>query len=314
MPIIRIKEKSGGTFSGNPDTQMYILPNGKPVRLDSPEGRAAIETMSGRVVNKNELSEVTSPTFTYRDFSDPSRPEGVVKQGGGETVGLYGDARKSYLTQRAKDVANQQYTAQQNAYLQAQRQAAQRQGQEFGNRLFYDGALGRVDAERSKEQDDILSRRQGNLQGLESQDNQALKESTFRDFNNQSVAANRNLQGNLNRSGIRGGAAVAAQNQLAEQQAKQAGQLGQDLLVKNVDYKNRALDAYENTYGGQRTDIYNRQLQNLSQKNKELQGRASSELGFIGLDAATQGQIQSKILGSETADSIKNSGGGGGKK
>ena len=179
------------------------------------------------------------------------------------------------------------------------------------NNQFY--KAGAVDASMTPEMIDILKRRQDSLGGLSAVENQAAREEAFQGQNRSSQLASRALRAQLGASGLRGGAALAAQTELAKNQAAQGIDLERRLLLDNVNLKNQALGKYEETLGSQRQDLLNRQQLNTGRLDLMKQGQIGSKLGFAGLGSADRTAAENRILAEKGLDAIQKSGGGGKK-
>ena len=99
--------------------------------------------------------------------------------------------------------------------------------------------------EVSPEAQDVLARRQAALPGLTSPENTALWESMTRDLNKEFGGGVRAISGAQAARGQQGPTTTNAYRSLINDFSTQKSNAAQDLLVKNVDIKNRALSDLE---------------------------------------------------------------------
>lgn len=98
--------------------------------------------------------------------------------------------------------------------------------------------------------DSLLGMRQGRLGGLDAAENQALKESLFRDINRQRAGAMRDV---ARTPGLGAGASFAQRRALERDFGNQAVDANRQLLLDNVGIKERALDSLQNTVGARQS-------------------------------------------------------------
>ena len=190
-------------------------------------------------------------------------------------------------------------------------------GKDFFQSLYNSGegaigktAFGNVRQERSGDLADILQRRRDALGGLDSTEGNALREASLRGLTSQQQSSARNLRGSL--GNLRGGAAAAAQADLANQGQNQRAQMEQDLLLQNVNIRNQALNDFEGTLSRAEQDELSRQQYNQAQAAREMSARGGAQLGFANLGQAERNQLFGQINAENQADATRASGGGGG--
>jgi len=152
---------------------------------------------------------------------------------------------------------------------------------------------------------DILSRRRAALGGLEAPEAQALREQALSGIRSQEATRLRDIRGEIGQ--LRGPAAIAAQQSIRGEAGQQISDLEQQLLIRNIGERQRALGEFETSaLGAQAFDV--------SQAQRELATRTGGALGFAGLGAAERGEVSGLLGGEEFARAIESAGGGGGKK
>lgn len=162
----------------------------------------------------------------------------------------------------------------------------------LGKSVFGDGSLGRVDASRPSEVQDLINQSLGianfygpggqkrsadtqdyvarlkaSLEGYTAPELQAQRESMNREINSQYKGAEASLGRNIARSGIRGGVAGALYEDIANKSAHQKAQNEQDIYIKNADEKQKRLT----TYGGELSGIEGTEYGRMMDTNKYAQ-------------------------------------------
>lgn len=227
----------------------------------------------------------------------------------------------------------------------AQRKAGMDEGRKMGEEFFAKGSLGRVDEKRAQEikdliaargsqakvagqrstgMQDIVARRQQALQGFSPAELQAMKEQQQGALNAQNQLAQRQMRAQQASSGIRGGAAMAAQSALQQNAQREMARGARELALQNIGQKEKALGSYESTLGGQeqsefqrqqmaqkaleditggaRADELKRQTFNIGQGTQEKMGKLASILGMAGLSSQEAAAAAQQALGSQQLD------------
>lgn len=188
-------------------------------------------------------------------------------------------------------------------------------GNAINNIYLKPGALGRVDtalpggdqslkrysglhdqyAMRDPMQSDVVDRLKGGLEGYTSEQNQAQREQMMRGLQSNYATSSSNLARAQARGKVYGaaGAAQAANLETSTQNSK--NQLDQDLMVKNIDEKQRRLTEY-GQYGrqlneeeyGRRADINKNYADEESRLRQEELDRQKINLGQANAETAAQ--------------------------
>lgn len=204
---------------------------------------------------------------------------------------------------------DRQEQARKDAYYNQQEQRKQQQnaaaraadlakGQARGEQIFGNQALGRVDASRSADMQDVLARRKANLGGYTPEEQQAMREQNMGSILASQKMGARDLARQQARSGVRG--ALAA-NQMQAQNLASQGQLAdqeRQLFLQNIANKRDALGQYEQSAAGMEKGEFDKQAFNLGQGEKELQGKLSTEFGYGGMGAQDRAAALQSVLGS----------------
>lgn len=221
------------------------------------------------------------------------------------------DLRKKKMDQQL----DEEFLQRQQQRIQDARKQYMEEGRGVANDLYSDVKRDRrlLSETASPEMQDILARRKVGLSGLSAEENQALREDTFKDLQRDQDTASRAARANLASTGVRGGAALAAQVELAKNNAAQAVDLNRKLMLDNVNIRNNALNAYEQTYGTQRQDLLGRQTYNINRRDTFAEKKAALPLLYAGLGAGERGEALSQLLGEKGIDAAKKYSGGGKK-
>lgn len=160
------------------------------------------------------------------------------------------------------------------------------EGRARGEEIFKEGSLGRVDEAV------MLARKQQAEQGFTDQENSALRDNQM--AARQALGADaRNQRIMMAAQGVRGGRAAALGSKLAAEQGAQAVNSERELFLKRLDAKRGGLDKLDEA-----------QRYNIEQKNKEITGRLTTELGYGSLGAADRGQSQMASVGAQQAQAM----------
>lgn len=188
------------------------------------------------------------------------------------------------------------------------------EGRARGEQLFGTGQLGRVDATRSGDVQDIIARRKAFLSGFSPEEMNAQRDQ-FTEGNDRSVEMNlRRLRGENARAGVRGPVATA-QAATALRAGSDAEATNQrEIFLKNADAKRGALGDYEKSVSGAEATDLDKQKFNLGQMLKEKYGVAGTELGYAGLGAGERGQVLSQLLSEDQSAATIKAAESGGKK
>jgi len=218
-----------------------------------------------------------------------------------DRLGIKRGTSAANAEQLRNDTRNNQLDAARSQTLLNQtrtdRNADMAAGRQRGEEIFGNQALGRVDANKSAEIQDILSRRQANLDGFTPQEQEAMRDQNMRSIVQSQQAGSRDLARNQARSGVRGGLAAAQQQSFQAATQGQIADQERQLFLSQIGQKRDALDRFE---GSQRTteqDLLGRQQFNLDQGAREKLGALSTELGMGSLGAAERASIMQQVLG-----------------
>lgn len=183
-----------------------------------------------------------------------------------------------------------------------------KKGQELLGKDFAEGNLGRLEEAPSADITSIVEARRQGLKGLSSEENQALRERASQGIDRGTQTALRQLRGIQGASGVRGATASAqAGRQLSAGQAAKA-QTERDLLIRNVEERQKGLEAFESTVTGTEEAKQQRELFNIQQRKSEIAGRQTAGLGFAQLGVTERtGASAANVAAASAA-------GGGGKK
>lgn len=210
------------------------------------------------------------------------------------------DAEKKKLKDRQQGY--QQQAAAKLAQAQAAREADLTKGRARGQELFADKSLGRVDQDRSAEVADIVARRKANLAGFTPEEMNAMQSNQVQSINQANQGQNRALMAAQARSGVRGAAAIAQQQQALKAQSAQRADLERNLFLENMNQKRSALGEAERSIGGARADELARQQFNLAQMGKEKAAQLSTELGYGQLGAGERSAVMQSMAAQEGGD------------
>lgn len=241
--------------------------------------RGYVKSLTGGALNPvvKYASDRTGLTDKMNDYAD--NISGNAGKGGGYVVPASmqaeADRAEMYRQQREQDLAA---------------------GRKRGEEIFTEGSLGRLD-------DMVMNaRKQQAEQGFTTNETNALRDQNLAALNQQNAGAARAARIQAAAEGVRGNRAVAMNNKLAGEQSAAAANNERELFLKGVEARRQGL-----------TDLEAAQKYNQEQKNRELQGRLTTELGYGGLGAAERGAAIQAIVGQQQAQAAANSGGKGKK-
>lgn len=199
------------------------------------------------------------------------------------------------------------------AKVRAAREEDLAKGRTRGEEIFGKDALGRINAGRSADVSDIISRRKANLNGYSAEEQNALKEGALNNIDQNAQTATRGLATQQAKYGVRGAPAAAQAAKLLTEQSKQKADQERELFIKNIDFKRAGLDSAEKSITGAEATETGKEQFNIGQANKETFGKLSTELGYGSLGAGERAGIMQGILGEKQADAAKNMANGGKK-
>lgn len=164
-------------------------------------------------------------------------------------------------------------------------------GKEFGAEFFAEGALGRLDTERSPEIQELLDLRREQLAGLTPEEERQLREKAEIDANRAAQQARRNLIKRLAQTNQRGAVAAGLLGDIDRERLRAQRGITADVFSENIDRRRQALQAFEQLTTGQQAFERAGQVFNLGQLGAEVAGRAGAAAQGIGLFAGIgQGQ------------------------
>jgi hypothetical protein len=170
--------------------------------------------------------------------------------------------------------------------IKQERTADLAEGRARGEEIFGNDALGRVGTDASPEMQDIIARRKAMLSGYTPEELEAQK-SIYTTPAQQALQGQvRAMRGAQASAGVRGSAASAQESQIRGQFAKEQAQLGQAQFLADADARRQALTGYQAAVQGSEADRLQREQYNIDQKNKELMGILTTELGYGQLGTA----------------------------
>ena len=191
------------------------------------------------------------------------------------------------LRQQEKTLAGADYAEnrlkEKNKLNEIQREYDIAKGQETLGKEFSEGSLGRIDAGRSQNIQDIIASKKARLSGFTAEENQALREKGVSSINKSTQTALRNLRGFQGATGVRGGTAGSQQLNILKSGIQSKANVERDLFLQNIEEKRRNLQDFEASVTGAEATEQERNLFNIDQANKEKFGRLSAGLGYAQL-------------------------------
>jgi hypothetical protein len=198
--------------------------------------------------------------------------------------------------------------------FEAARDKDLQKGRARGEELFKEGTLGRVDANRSADVTDVVSRRRANMAGYTPEEQQALRENNMRNLQQQQAGQTRALRSQQAASGVRGATSAAQQLALAKATQGQATDMERDLYTKGIDMKRAALGDFEKSVTGAEANEVQKQQFNIEAKNKELMSRLATEMGYAQLGSADRSAAAQQASAMYSADAQRAAAAQQGKK
>jgi len=129
--------------------------------------------------------------------------------------------------------------------------------------------------------DELVNLRRDKLGGLDAAENQALKESLFRDIDRQKTGALRDV---ARTPGLGAGASFGQRRALSRDYGNQALQANRQLLLDNVNLKRQALTDFEGTTGARQSALT--QADQSLAGLRGLQGQAAQNVGQFNITNA----------------------------
>lgn len=187
-------------------------------------------------------------------------------------------------------------------------------GKERGEELFGEGSLGRIDASRSADMSEIIANRQDVMRnGLGAEAFQASREARLGGLQRSEQMAARQMRSGQAGSGVTGPLAQAQQMALLGQQ--QTGRQGAErqMLLDNVQLKNQALGAAEQSITGAEATETGKTQYNQDRLGREKLGVLTTMMGEAALGASERGAAIQGEAAKAYASAAANQGGGGKK-
>jgi len=204
-----------------------------------------------------------------------------------------------------------QKQAQQSELSRTQRELDMLRGEQRGQQLFGEGALGRVEQGRSGAMSDILAQRQQQAQeGFGAEAFQKAREARLSGLSRAEQMQQRQLRGAQAGAGVAGGVAMGQQMGLMQQQQQQRQAAERDMFLQNVAQKQQSLGQYEQSLGATEAGELERQKYNQEQKRREIMGRLTAMFGEAGLGVAERSSAASAAAAKEYAAAAGRQGGG----
>lgn len=158
-----------------------------------------------------------------------------------------------------------------------------------------EGSYGRLS---TQPYENAIQTQQGRLQGFNSMEYQGLRDSQNRQDMSANATARSNLTASQGASGVRGATASYQAAKMARKFNQDKMASNQDLMVKNVGQKEKALSDY-NAYTKNLTDVQN---VNNQQKEKELNARLGLQFGYAQMGAANRAGASSYFANQRSLD------------
>lgn len=191
----------------------------------------------------------------------------------------------------------------------------------YGEEMFADGSLGRLSDPNDAARQALLKRLEGQLDGMNAQENLAAKEQAMADINArqaQSLERNASIAGG---AGVRGGAAAALQARALRDANAQTADFQRKLILDNIALKGQAADRYGGALDKSSNMALGLQDKNLGLKAQELFGRASYPIQLMsGGDSRFATDVSQYLgekgiaLGEKGIEAFKGTGGYSGTK
>lgn len=191
----------------------------------------------------------------------------------------------------------------------------------YGEEMFADGSLGRVTDPNEAARKALLMRLEGQLDGMNAQENLAAKEQAMADINARQAQSLEKYASIAGGAGVRGGAAAGLQARALRDANAQTADFQRKLILDNIALKGQAADRYGGALDKSSNMALGVQDKNLSLKAQELFGRASYPIQLMsGGDSRYAGDVSKYLgeegirLGKEGIEAFKGTGGYSGTK
>lgn len=209
-----------------------------------------------------------------------------------DVLGTLASSRRA--VQNAKFVVDEKKKA---AEFAAGRKRDLKAGEALGKKFFGENSLGSVGSERSSAVQDILARRQSQLEGYTPEEQQAMRENNMKSVVQAQQAGSRDLARQQSRSGVRGALASAQQGAFGQQSQAQLADQERQLFLQQIAEKRGALDKFEGSQRTSEADEFGRKQFDIGQREKEKAGQLTTSLGVAGLGAGERAAAMQSILG-----------------
>lgn len=163
------------------------------------------------------------------------------------------------------------------------------EGKKEAEKVFTPGVLGRLDDTKGDIQK-IFDARRANLSGYTPQELQAMREEQGAEVKRNAQASQRELLRAQGRSGVYGATAAAQQASLQRGIQGQLADQERKLFLEQIAAKRQGLADFEKS-------ATEKEQYNIGQKNKELQGKLTTQLGYAGLGTTERASVMGQILG-----------------
>lgn len=194
--------------------------------------------------------------------------------------------------------------------LRAEREKDLARGRARGVSEF-ENQLGKIETDPTAAQQALLAQRKQIMdQGLGSAAFQAARETRLRGLGRNEQEQQRALASQLQRAGLRGGAAAGQLGNLMRQQQGGRTAAEQELLLQNVAQKQQGMNAYQDLLTRQEDQQRESRKFNLGQIGKEKFGTLTTSLAEGQLGAAERGAVGQQNIGQLMAQAAAQSGGG----
>lgn len=177
----------------------------------------------------------------------------------------------------------------------AQRRAMKKdvsEGRKFGKEVLGDG-LGRVDAGRSDEMKDVISRRKKGMEGMDPAEQEAFRSKMLKQM--QGAEQRQGLQLGAQLGGARGAGAAAQMRSLQQAGMSKRADMETDLFLKNQQMKREGLSAYESSVTGAEANELDKQKFNIGQTAKEKGIEMAAGMGFAQMGSAQRSAAKSAV-------------------
>ncbi len=166
---------------------------------------------------------------------------------------------------------------------------------EFVNRFLPANQQGSISTQLQGE-DDILFRYRAGLEGYTAPEYQAQREQMARGINSNTQTSLSQLAKSQARGKVYGASATAQQGNVLRQAQLNKDNLEQDLMVKNIDEKQKRLGAYADEQGKAREETFTREKFNIDEANKWKNAQMAGFLGIAGLGLSKSQQAAMRSI------------------